>query len=110
MLLVMAENTVYALNRISGQVSLVDASFIGHPTLGVNLVEVLEPDACIPCGDKPTSVTTVDGELVDISTQKAVNPKPPRRRSAAKPKPAVEVEPAVEPEPAVAPEDESEGK
>lgn len=62
----MPEKEVYALNTVSGVVSLVNRSFLDHPTYRDHLIEVESPDACISCGDQPDEVTTTDGYVIDL--------------------------------------------
>lgn len=57
---------IYALNTISGVVAKISPRVLNHPVLGVNYVEVENPDACIECGEQPDSVTTAEGEVIDL--------------------------------------------
>lgn len=67
----MTDQNVYALNTVSGIVAKVDAELLEHPTFGKNLIEVDNPDACIECGGQPDSVTTSEGDHIDLLAQSA---------------------------------------
>lgn len=70
----MATNDVYALNTLNGVVQKIRPALLSHPTLGKHLVEVDSPDVCIACGEQPDEVTTVDGEVIDLTSDYTYNP------------------------------------
>lgn len=77
----MSDRNVYALNTVSNVVAKVDPRLLEHPTLGRNLVQVEDPDVCIPCGFTPKNVTTIDGQEIDLTPAEESEPKPRARRT-----------------------------